>query len=100
MVRRRRLPSPRPRPPRPGRAEGPGRIATARQGWAAATPSNFHQELEMAKSQRKGTKEDRKPKKAGPTKKNATNPPVKGPLSNLRSETRREGKEHVHTGET
>src|SRR3546814_9101628 len=65
MVRRRRLPSPPPRPPRPGRAEGPGRIATARQGWAAATQSNFHQELEMAKSQRKGTKEARKPKKAG-----------------------------------
>ncbi|WP_257786806.1 hypothetical protein [Tardibacter chloracetimidivorans] len=37
----------------------------------------------MAKSQRKGTKEARKPKKAGPTKQNASNPSVKGPLSNL-----------------
>ena len=37
----------------------------------------------MAKSQRKGTKEARKPNEAGPTNQNASNPSVKGPLSNL-----------------
>lgn len=37
----------------------------------------------MAKSERKGSKEIRKPKKAGPPKQNASNPSVKGnqPLS-------------------
>lgn len=32
----------------------------------------------MAKSQRKGTKEIRKPKKEGPPKSNASNPSLKG----------------------
>ena len=32
----------------------------------------------MAKSERKGNKETRKPKKAGPPKQNASNPSVKG----------------------
>ncbi len=32
----------------------------------------------MAKSERKGSKEIRKPKKAGPPKTNASNPSVKG----------------------
>lgn len=34
----------------------------------------------MAKSQRKGSKEARKPKKPGPEKQNASNPSVKGAL--------------------
>lgn len=32
----------------------------------------------MAKSERKGSKEIRKPKKAGPAKQNASNPSTKG----------------------
>lgn len=32
----------------------------------------------MAKSERKGSKEARKPKKAGPAKQDASNPSVKG----------------------
>lgn len=32
----------------------------------------------MAKSQRKGNKEARKPKKPGPPKQNASNPSIKG----------------------
>lgn len=32
----------------------------------------------MAKSERRGNKETRKPKKAGPPKQNASNPSVKG----------------------
>ena len=32
----------------------------------------------MAKSQRKGNKETRKPKKAGPPKQNGSNPSLKG----------------------
>lgn len=32
----------------------------------------------MAKSQRKGSKEARKPKKPGPEKRNASNPSLKG----------------------
>lgn len=35
----------------------------------------------MAKSERKGSKEIRKPKKAGPPKQNASNPSVKGTQS-------------------
>jgi hypothetical protein len=36
------------------------------------------EEQNMAKSERKGNKEIRKPKKAGPPKQNASNPSLKG----------------------
>jgi hypothetical protein len=41
----------------------------------------------MAKSQRKSSKEARKPKKEGPPKKNASNPSVKGTPTGLAART-------------
>jgi hypothetical protein len=48
-----------------------------------ATGSNACEESRMAKSQRKGSKEIRKPKKDAPPKGNASQPSTKGVLANL-----------------
>jgi len=45
---------------------------------AAECPGIHVKEIDVAKSQRKGSKEIRKPKKASPPKPNASNPSLKG----------------------